>query len=496
MGLNTVGYMRIAAVLIVLAATACSDAAAPREAELTETPFVISTSQGALTGSYSVTGSNVVTFTQRSFAYIALPSGSIPGADSVTILVQSTGVVVKAGAVDGGVDPVAVPADVGDELSITVSKADGSAPLHYNVVVPKRARPVIIRTEPPANKRDVPLNSVILVEFSEPIDSASLTPAAITLSAASSVAAHLSFGDSQHLSVVLTPDQPLAYQSLYTLTIGQTIRNLDGDVLRNTTSIQFTTVNPPVQVGQPFPPGPGPNPYHVAGIVTDDAGTPLPGARVELDYAPSTYPPQPVIQLQILTDADGKFSTDVLAMPFRNDQMPMSAAFGMILTLGPADLSYQQPMTYDLDYRYLEPAQASDLHIQLHRSRQINPGDSLEVTIVTGDVSKPTDAICLNNATDMHPWPTETVCRTFYVMPNADGLLTIWAGTCQVACSPVGIEAESIDWRTLEWVNYPAGTLQIAVTNGLPVRVDVNVPWSSGYASQTFMLHTSLAPPP
>lgn len=482
---------------MMVAAAGCSDATAPREAAPTETPFVISTSQGALTGSYSVAGSNVVTFTRSSFAYIALPSGSIAGADSVTIRVQSTGVVVKAAAVDGGLDPVAVPADVGDRLSITVSKAGGTAPLIYNVVVPKRARPVVVRTQPPANKRDVPLNSVILVEFSEPIDSASLTPAAITLSLGSSIPAHISFGDSEHLSVVLTPDQPLQYESLYTLTIGEGIKDLNGDALRNSASIQFTTVNRPVQQGPALPPGPDPNPYHVAGIVTDDAGAPLPGARVELDYIPTSNPyPQAITQLQIMTDADGKFSTDIVAVPFRDGQAPMSAAFGMVLTVGPADLSYQQPMTYDWDYHYLEPAQASDLHIQLHRSRQITPGDSLEVTIVTGDVSKPTDAICLNNVTDMHPWPTETVCRSFYVMPNADGVLSIWAGTCEVACSPVGIEAESTDWSTYDWTNYPAGTLQTSVKSGLPVRVDVNVPWTPGYSSQTFMLHTSLAPPP
>src|SRR5262249_10659674 len=52
--------------------------------------------------------------------YVSLPPGSIPNAGAVTIRVVPGGALVNANAVDGGLDPVAVPAAFGDTLYIEV----------------------------------------------------------------------------------------------------------------------------------------------------------------------------------------------------------------------------------------------------------------------------------------------------------------------------------------------------------------------------------------
>ena len=81
--------------------------------------------------------------------------------------------------VDGGFDPVAIAAEAGDTLLITVHRSDGSSAVGY-AVVSASTRPVVVRISPPNHKTDVVLNSIITVVFTQPMDSASL-PGALHL---------------------------------------------------------------------------------------------------------------------------------------------------------------------------------------------------------------------------------------------------------------------------------------------------------------------------
>jgi hypothetical protein len=71
-------------------------------------------------------------------------------------------------------------------------------------LVPPRKAPIIVRTEPKKNKRDVAINQLIQVVFSEPIAAGSLTRENFDLrSGSTQVAGQLRFADSVHTIVEL-----------------------------------------------------------------------------------------------------------------------------------------------------------------------------------------------------------------------------------------------------------------------------------------------------
>ena len=65
----------------------------------------------------------------------------------------------------GGFDPVAIPASAGDTLHLTVKDAGGSVLLSGMGLVPLTRRPIVVRTNPPPRKRDVPLNATMIIVF-------------------------------------------------------------------------------------------------------------------------------------------------------------------------------------------------------------------------------------------------------------------------------------------------------------------------------------------
>ena len=81
---------------------------------------------------------------------------------------------VTAAFVDGGFDPVALPAAAGDTLTLTVQTGNAGS-MSYMRTVPTDGPPIVVRTSPAPHKRDVPLNARMVIVFSEPIDAASLT---------------------------------------------------------------------------------------------------------------------------------------------------------------------------------------------------------------------------------------------------------------------------------------------------------------------------------
>ncbi len=81
---------------------------------------------------------------------------------------------------DGGLDPLPIPATIGDTLVISTYR-DGIVLELYARAVPERKPPIIVRTDPPRGKTRVPLNSVIVVVFSEPVDDGTVTPTSVRL---------------------------------------------------------------------------------------------------------------------------------------------------------------------------------------------------------------------------------------------------------------------------------------------------------------------------
>jgi hypothetical protein len=194
----------------------------------------VATSPGARTLGSTAAAANTV-------AYVSLVPGAVPTGRSATITNRATGLAVTVGVVNGGFDPVAVAAAVGDTLAIVIAR-DGSGPLDDVEPVLPVHPPVVVRTDPPRKQVDVPLNTSVMIVFSEPIDSASLGSEAVQLyQGTSPVVGTLAFADPAHLTVVLQPGNLLAPLTDYRFLVSSTIRDINGLALETDLEVPFTT---------------------------------------------------------------------------------------------------------------------------------------------------------------------------------------------------------------------------------------------------------------
>ena len=166
-----------AVLLVVSAAGACSDNAGP---EPPSTPSLV----GALVSDPIVAvaaavqrGATVVTGAAGGnyFVYATLLPGTAPQGSVASVRSVEAGSLVWTTVRDGGFDPVPVSAAMGDTIEIQVR--DGSHVLIHQerMAVAALRRPVVARVVPPPRKRDVPLNTNIVVVFSEPVAEGTLS---------------------------------------------------------------------------------------------------------------------------------------------------------------------------------------------------------------------------------------------------------------------------------------------------------------------------------
>jgi hypothetical protein len=174
--------------------------------------------------------------------FASLPPGNVANGTAVVIQNRRTGAQVTAALVNGGFDPVPVAAAAGDTLDLSISVIGQAQILRFSTLVPAHRPPVIVRTDPPKGKRDVPLNSVMVLIFSEPIDSATLTDSSVKLTLGGvPVAGSLAFSGPSHLDVTFTPAQPLTAGSDYALVMSQEIEDLTGESLPAPVTVSFAT---------------------------------------------------------------------------------------------------------------------------------------------------------------------------------------------------------------------------------------------------------------
>lgn len=178
--------------------------------------------------------------------YVSLPSYSILSGSTATIHVQRTGARAVVDMVEGGFDPVAVTATVGDRVTVTIATLLGSAPVTFELIVPRITRPVIVRTNPPKQKRDVPLNASMLVVLSEPIDPASVGVDALQLRRGSTrVAGVVEFTDATRTSIRFTPNDLLSAGTDYEMIVASSLRDASGMTLDAGVTVPFTTAGIP-----------------------------------------------------------------------------------------------------------------------------------------------------------------------------------------------------------------------------------------------------------
>jgi TolB protein len=173
--------------------------------------------------------------------FVSMPPGTEPGGASVTIRVKGTDASVSAPMIDGGFDPVAVEADAGDSLAITLTRPSGSETGYARV--PADSRPVVVRTSPRHRRVDVPLNPVVVIVFNQPMDPGTLAPAIRLRSAgvefAGTVTAVVTGADV--LSAEFVPEGLLAAGTTYALEVSTAAASREGTPLASPVRTEFTT---------------------------------------------------------------------------------------------------------------------------------------------------------------------------------------------------------------------------------------------------------------
>src|SRR5687768_1124959 len=148
----------------------------------------------------------------------------------------------------GGFDPIGVAAQVGDELSITVS-SDGVVRSSMVTTVPASRAPTIVRTQPTKSSSDVDLNVDLLVVFSEPVNGASITTSSVAFLQAANAVSGTVLLSPDGLTAEFNPSDGLALQTVYSLAISQQVRDLDDDGLEAAFTAVFVT-RPALPVGE------------------------------------------------------------------------------------------------------------------------------------------------------------------------------------------------------------------------------------------------------
>ncbi len=229
----------------VVCATGClagDHVAGPQAREAAPWPGSVSDPVAATAAATtSATSSQFAQFAAE-VVFVSLPPGTVSGDGVASIRNLQTGSTVAAPMTAGGFDPVAIAAQAGDTLAIQVAIAGTERVLRFAPVVALAARPIVVRTDPPPRKRDVPLNSQMFIVFSEPIDVSTVSNASIRLLKDSQpVSGSFAFPDTNHLTAAFTPLAALESGSAYSLVIGEGVLDLDGDSLSAPVVVDFIT---------------------------------------------------------------------------------------------------------------------------------------------------------------------------------------------------------------------------------------------------------------
>jgi TolB protein len=238
--LHRSAHLAVASLLLALVAGSgsCGDGLAPGRDPDREAPGGATVSNPVTANALMATASAAVL--ASTVAYVSLVPGTYPTGVSATVSNRRTGAGLRVGLVAGGLDPVPIAAEAGDTLAFAIDTG-GTQPLQFTRLVPNFSKASVVRTEPPAGKRDVPLNARVRIVFSEPIDPATITNVTVGLQGAgASVSGDIEVS-ADALEATFQPAADLLPATDYTIVVGGGIRDSDGTALEAPLTAHFTT---------------------------------------------------------------------------------------------------------------------------------------------------------------------------------------------------------------------------------------------------------------
>jgi len=175
-------------------------------------------------------------------AFVSLAPGSYPDAIVAEVVNRRLARSVPAPIVDGGFDPVGIPAAVGDTVIVNISLPGGEL-VSIRGRVPARRPPRVVRTYPRPGRTDIAFNAIISAVFSEPVDPETIDQTSMRLYElpGPAVEGTVRLTSASALGVEFVPTNPLLPGKEYRLIVMRTIRDLSGDPLEVQASLDFTT---------------------------------------------------------------------------------------------------------------------------------------------------------------------------------------------------------------------------------------------------------------
>ena len=230
--------------------------------------------------------------------------------------------------------------------------------------------------------------------------------------------------------------------------------------------------------------------FELTGVVTDENGKPLSGAKIIVDFLASDVPGTHYSETSGVADEQGVYRITFTAVPGAM-KGPVGTDDAVAFALAaPSGCLWPAPPSacaYDADSRYVLATTRNAIQsFHLHRITRITAGESTVLTIA------PDDAICINNVQDMHPWPSEFVCRTVRIVAPVDGTMNVEAVPPEDGSALPNLEVETVGASGPCCSERMANPISIVVAAGTEVMANVELPWGS-IRSHSFVVKTSMA---
>ena len=176
--------------------------------------------------------------------YVSLVAGSVPNGVEARVHNLRTGQIEGRPMIEGGLDPVQIEGEVGDSVEVRTSDQGGGVRV-FGSTVNMRRRPIVIRTGPSRGQRDVSLNSVVILVFSEPINRSTVTGLTVrVLRNGQPVDATISLG-TDGIQAEIRPSGPLEAGTAYSIVVTTSIADLAGDHPEREFRSEFQTAATP-----------------------------------------------------------------------------------------------------------------------------------------------------------------------------------------------------------------------------------------------------------